>query len=401
MRVSAGAAGALLALGVAPAALALSLELKPSVHAEFRSDDNIFRAPAEAGAGTTPRVSDRQREVGVGATLRLRHSLQSLELRGRFDQVDYDRQNQLDHERYRLEAEARMALGSTLGADLDARRERRLESFAFRDDTQPGFVEADSASAALRYALTPRWTARAKADHYASRASLIGSRDYDLDEQGLEAGAEYRRQGYSSFGLFLREVQGEFPNRQVTPGDGREQDYRQRSLGLRAGYTPSGLSDFALQLGYTRREHDDAGVSDFAGLTGRLGYSRRLSGRSRLKAEAYRDLFYVEEADANYAENLGLSLSADYRYSAKLAFAAVLQRVESDYRGSPGVAVAGEARQDDLLSLSLGADYRPALGFSILPEYRYERRGSNALDSAHSFSVIGVDLAYEYGARLR
>ncbi|MDP3857929.1 MAG: hypothetical protein Q8Q73_09230 [Stagnimonas sp.] len=400
MRHRHGAAWALVALLAAPAAQALSLELKPSAHAELRNDDNIFRAPDQPGVGAAPKVSDTLSQYGAGARLTLRHSLQSVEFRGEYDHVDYADQDQLDHDRYRLAAEARLAYGANWGAELKAGRQRRLENFAYRDDTQPGFVRLDTASAELRYALTPRWTASARGDRYASRASLLSSRDYDLTETGAEVGGEYRRNGYSSLGLFLRQVEGEFPSRVVLPGDGREKDYRQRSLILRAGYTPSGLSDFAAQLGYTQRRHDVADVADFSGLTGRLGYTRRLSGRTRLKAEAYRDLYYVEEVNANYVENLGLSLSADWRYSAKLSFAAALQRVQSDYRGASGIAAAGEPRSDDLLSLSLGADYRPFYRFSVLPEYRHERRGSNALNSDYTYSTIGVDFLYQYGARL-
>lgn len=384
------------------AAMALSLELKPSAHVEVGHDDNIFRAPSEPGPGASPRVGDTITRYGGGARLRLRHSLQSLELRGEADQVEYREQDQLDHTRYRLGADALLAYGSLWRAELKADRQRRLENFAYRNDTQPGFIRQDTASAELRYAATPRWTASGKLDRYASRASLLNSRDYDLTETGVEVGGQYRRDGYSSLGFFLRQVEGEFPNRVVTPGDGREQDYTQRSLILRAGYTPSGLSDFALQMGYTRRGHDDAGVEDFSGLTGRLAYTRRLSGRTQLKAEAYRDLFYVEEVNANYVENLGLTLSADYRYSAKLAFAAAFERVQSDYGGSSGIAGGiggGAQRSDDVLAFSVGADYRPFYRFSVLPEYRYERRSSNALNSDYDYSAVGIDFLYQYGTR--
>jgi hypothetical protein len=387
-----------LLFGLPLPASALTLELKPSVHAEVRYDDNIFRASETPGAGAATKLGDTLSQYGAGARLSLRHSLQSLELRGEFDQVDYAEQSQLDHQRYRLATEARLAYGADWRADLKAERRRRLENFAYRDDTQPGFVRLDTASAELRYALTPRWSASAKADRYASRASLLSSQDYDLTETGVEVGGQYRRDGYSSLGLYLRQVEGEFPSRVVVAGDGREKDYTQRSLILRAGYTPSGLSDLAAQLGYTQRRHTQAEVEDFSGFTGRLAYSRRLSGRTRLKAEVYRDLFYVEEVNANYVENLGLSLSADWRYSAKLALATAVQRVQSDYRGSSGIASLGEPRSDDLLSVSLGADYQPFYRFSILPEYRYERRGSNALNSDYSDSIVGVDFSYRYGA---
>ena len=229
----------------------------------------------------------------------------------------------------------------------------------------------------------------------------LPSRPFNVEQRGIEAGVQYQRSAYSSFGLALRHVDGDYPKRVATPGDGREKTYQQQSLIARVGYTPSGLSDLQGQLGYTQRLHDDPSVADFRGLTGRLGYTRTLSGRTRLRVEVYRDLFYVEEVGTNYAENLGEVLTADYRYSAKLAFAAAVEHFTSDYRSSPGFSVAGAARSDEVLSLSLGADYRPFYRFSILPEYRYENRSSNVLSSSYSYSTIGVDLAYRYGSASR
>ena len=59
----------------------------------------------------------------------------------------------------------------------------------------------------------------------------------------------------------------------------------------------------------------------------------------------------------------------------------------------------GAQRSDDVLAFSVGADYRPFYRFSVLPEYRYERRSSNALNSDYDYSALGVDFLYQYGAR--
>lgn len=383
------------------AAAALSLQFKPSVHVEVQHDDNVFRAPDAPPPGAAPRVSDTLTTYGAGARLTLRESLQELEFRGEYDRIDYAELEGLDYGRYLFGGEARLAMGSTLKLRLDASRERRQETFAYRDDTQQSFITIDQGQAELRYAVTPRITAIAGATRYATSASRLASQDYDLEENGAELGGEYRLNGYSYLGLGYRHTEGEFPRRVVRTGDGREKEYTQQSLVSRVGYTPSGLSDFNAQLAYTRRSHDEPGVADFSGFTGRLGYTRKFSGVSQLQLEAYRDLFYVEDINANYVENLGLRAAFDYRWSAKLAFALLAERYDSSYQSSPGFTVAGQAREDEVTSLRIGADYQPFYRFSILPEYRYERRESNLGNNAYDFSVIGVDLSYEYGVRTR
>ena len=63
---------------------ALSLQFKPSVHAEVQRDDNVFRAPDSPAPGNAPRVGDTLTTLGTGARLTLRHSLQEIEVRGAY-----------------------------------------------------------------------------------------------------------------------------------------------------------------------------------------------------------------------------------------------------------------------------------------------------------------------------
>ena len=392
----------LLALGLAPqVATALNLQLKPSVHLKAQYDDNVFRAPDGSVPGAAPHTADRLTYYGAGARLILRESLQELEVRGDFDRIDYAKLDALDYDRYLIGAQARLAVTSTVKLKMDAGRERRQESFAFRDDTEQGFITVDQAAAELRYAATPRWTGIARGARYVSKASRQSSKDYDLEENSGELGAEYRRNGYSMLGLGLRQAGGQYPNRIVVPGDGREKDYTQRSLFSRMGYTPSGFSDLTAQLAYTRRTHDDSAVRDFSGVTGRFAYARKFSGISRLRLEAYRDLYYVEDINANYVENLGAKASYEHRWSPKIALAVSAERYDSSYKGSPGVNGNGQRREDAVLGLRIGLDYQPFYRFSILPEYRYEQRESNFGNSRYDFSVIGVDLTYQYGEQQR
>lgn len=391
---------AVLSCCLLPTAEAQFLQLKPSAHVGVAYDDNVFRTTVGNSAGIA-RVGDTLTTAGVGARITFAHSLQSLELSGEVDHIDYAKLDALDYDRYRIGAQAKLAYASLLKLKLDAGRERRQENFAFRDDAESSFITVDDVQAELRLAVTPHWAGIARAALYNTEASRLASQDSDLEEHSGELGVEYRRNGYSSFELGLRATQGDYPRRNATAGDGRETQYDQQSLLSRVTYAPSGLSQLTAQLAFTQRLHSDAAVPDFRGFTGRLSYLRRFSGISQLQFEAYRDLFYVEDVNANYVENLGLKASYDYRWSAKLAFAAAAEYYGSSYKGSPRQNVAGRARQDDVLSFRIGADYQPFYRFSILPEYRYERRGSNLLDSRYDFNVIGVDLAYEYGLRSR
>jgi Putative beta-barrel porin 2 len=378
-------------------AAALGLEFKPSAHVEVQRDGNIYRAPDSPPPGAPPKVADVITTVGGGARLTLRESLQELEVQADADHDRYGQLSTLDNTRYAIDALARLALGSTLRSNIEASRKRQLENFAYTDNTDRGFITTDTDSADLRYALAARMSVAAKFTHTATTASLPSSRDYDLNDNTAEVGADYLRSGFSSLGFAVRLGQGEYPNRPIVPGSGVEQSYRQQTALLRARYAPSGLSDLNLQLGLTKRTHDDPSVPDFHGLTGRVSYLQRFSGKTQWRIDAYRDLYYIADAEANYVENLGLRLAVDYQYSAKLALALAAEQYRANYRGTPLFSVVGTPRQDDVSAVKLGVEYRPFYRMKVLPQWRWEQRHSNQSDRDYRFSVVGIDLAYDYG----
>lgn len=379
-------------------AQALHLELSPNLQARIQRDDNLFRAPDNPPRGSAPKVGDTITRVGGGAKLKLEQSLQRLELSGDYQRNDYRDQSQLDHDSYQVGARANLRLGSTLSLDLAASRDRRLENFAFRDDAAKGFLRLDTSSADLAYAITPRYSLVARADYLATRATLRASQDFDVTERGQEAAVRYQTAGFSRLEFALRNVDGEFPKRRVTAGDGREKAYTQQSAQLRVGYIPSGLTDIALQIGYTRRTHDDPLVEDFSGVTGRGSVLRRISGRTQVRMDVFRNLFYVEEVGANYVENLGAAIGGDYLYSSKLRLGGTLERVQSRYRGSDRFTLLGDdGRKDNVTTLRLGAEYRPIYRLSVIPEFRTERRSSPEQLSSYRYQSVGLDLVYRYG----
>lgn len=389
---------ALCLLGLVPGlASALSLEFKPSVHAEVQRDSNIYRAPDFPPPGAPPKVADVITTLGGGARLTLRESLQELEVQADADHDQYRQLSSLDNTRYGVDAVARLAFGSTLRSNLEASRKRQLENFAYTDSTDRGFITTDTDSADLRYALAARMSVSAKFTHTATAASRPSSRDYDLNDNAAEVGTDYQRSGFSSLGFAVRLGEGEYPNRPAAPGSGIEQSYRQQTALVRARYAPGGLSDLNLQLGFTGRTHDDPSVPDFHGLTGRISYLRKSSGKAQWRIDAYRDLYYIADAEANYVENMGLRLAVDYQYSAKLALAMAAEQYRANYRGTPLFSMIGTPRKDDISAVKVGVEYRPLYRMKVLPQWRWEQRHSNQPGRDYQFSVAGIDLAYDYG----
>jgi len=219
MRIEGWLAAGALSLIAAPA-LAQSIQLKPAVRLEVQGDDNVFRS----SGGAVPREADLLTTVGAGGKLTLSESLQSLELRGEVAHTDYLRLDELDYDQYQVGAQLKLALASLLQLRLDASRERRQENFAFRDDTENGLITVDKGTAELRLRVTPSWTGIALGERYQTRTSREQSRDADLTEDSMELGTEYRLTGYSSFGLAWRQSEGDYPNRVVVAGDGREKN---------------------------------------------------------------------------------------------------------------------------------------------------------------------------------
>lgn len=382
-------------------AQALIIDLHPYVSAGYAYDTNLFRTQDAAQAQVVTDGGPRGGSVyrgRIGTELVMSQSLQRLEVDGEYGYDKYEDYGDLDGSRYKVKARADLAAGRTLGATLTGSRERSLAPYYGGTDRgiAPSLQTDTRGAAELYYRITPEISIKPSVDISRQRQSLDTLRDADLSEDGRQIAVEYARATLSAAGLKYREVDGSYPDRLVAFGSGREKDYRQRTYAGYARYTPSGLSQFRAELGYTRRSHDDPSVPDYSGFTGTLGYRRVISGKTYGEFEVFRNLQSIDEVGINFVEETGVSSVFNYAWSVKTSLVLGYEYLEDRFLGSSSQDPANNDRVDAVQLLRAGVEYAPTSRVLVTPQLRYEDHHSTRDDRSYNYGLFGVELRYRY-----
>ena len=380
------------ALLYAMPALAGKLEGEPFVWYTLEHDSNLFRVEGGDEADGEAERSDTLHRYGGGVALQYSFGLQRVYLGGEARRVQYERYDALDHDGHELRAGMDWQLGHAASGELRASQEKRIESFSDRDDTDLNIQTDRRASASGTLAITPSWAVQTRVETSRLRSALDRSKNYDRDETGYSLGGLYTGSPVGTAGVRLHYLDGRFPERERA--DGVTDRYDEYDLQFTLGWQPSGLSHIDFEAGAARR--NNRGGEDYTGVTGRLQYIRRWSGKTSLQAELFRRVVSVEEVDANFVEQTGLALRADWQALSKLGVYGRVEWRADDYGGSPALDVNNSARTDDLQRIELGALYKPMFWLNLSPGMIFERRDSNRINRSFDDLIFSFDLEARY-----
>ena len=375
--------------------------LKPTATLAIGHDSNVFRLedPSTVQAQGGISAADTIERARIGASGVAKWNLQTLTLSGALGHDRYQQNTYLDNNNWQLGLLANLKYARLVTLDVDARAERRLESFTYRQNTQASFSTITRSRADLRYNLGADYSVGAALTDYTLRSTLLSSQDYNVDELGYEVSAGYQRLTPWDLRLAYLHLDGNFPDRIVVPGDTREQHYTQDTLGIKTRYENSGVSQFAGEAGYTKRSSPFQGAPEFSGLTGRLSYQRTLSPKTQFRVETLSQVYSVADTSASSVLQTGGTTGLTWRYSPLLAFTGGVDAYRYRYRGATEdviVEQGGVERTDTVVSLRAGAEYQAWRNLFIVPQWQYERRKSDLLGRSYDYQYAELAVRYDY-----
>jgi hypothetical protein len=374
-------------------AWALRLELRPSAQLGVQYDTNVFRAEESTVLPDGNQRDDVFYRAAVGAKAQAFEGLQNVSAEVVYGRDEYQHYQQLSAPFYQLRLNAQLKLASLVAADTQILRERRLETFFFRTDTQPGFTNLLSAQQSFTLNVTPQLKPSVSLQTFRLRNTLNTSQDFDFDENTLALGLAYDQTDIAAVGVIARLTEGEFVNR--IPQVGREQNYQQRSLNLTGRYNLSGISVATFDAGYTQRQPNDPSVPEFSGFAGDVGLQYQITPLTRAKLSVFSNLFSVQEVGASFAQALGANFLLNHQLTPNNALTLDLRQQQYDYKGGSLLATSGQ-RRDSIFNGRLGWEYQIRDGLRLVPQIRYENRRSNQPGLRFDYVVVDVNLFYDY-----
>jgi hypothetical protein len=244
--------------------------------------------------------------------------------------------------------------------------QRRLSGFADLSAAVKNLVDSDTALLSGGYRLDPRWRVWGTLIGFETENGAPTQRSNDTTVTTALAGAEYRSRAGNTVGLQVRRAAGRFPNREAVAARLVNNEYTETNPALTWAWAITGQTRFDGRLGYTVRRHEQFSQRDFSGPTFQLHYTGSSTGKLRIDAAAWRELWTAESQTSSYVVASGVRVSPLWAVTSKLSLRGSAIYETRSYEGDPGVALGiASLREDTLRTLQLEAIYAPVRSVDV------------------------------------
>jgi len=379
-----------LAAGVSHGPAMAQFHVVPQASAEAAYDSNVFalssREQAIAQSGDARR-SDTVFRYTAGGNADYQWDIQNAfaAIEGR--RIQYEHFDQLNHDEYMLTGGLIWHIGQAIDGTLDYRQERTMAAFADVQTLQLTMQRERKAGSTFNATVVPEWRVETGVHNRRLELPLPTAPDYALNENSADAAIKYIGVQKLSAGLHLEYLWGRYD------GGASSDEFHQETAELTAKYVVSGLSNIGAGLGYTRRQGQAGTTESASGVTGSLSYSRRLSGKTSVDAELFRQVnSYV--AGANAVVDTGARLGLFWQPTYKITAAVRYEWTDSAFQGAGGT---GSNRRDHYQGVFMNLGYRPVRWLSIKPFVGYRDRHSSIEIDGYNDLTAGVLVQLRWG----
>jgi hypothetical protein len=351
----------------------------PYVSTQYEHNNNVFYLPNSAAAVANngdPTLGDSSLKTVAGTDINFLWNRQRFysTLEGRY--IDYDHFGYLSHSEYMARAGLDWKLLSAFDGAFLGSIERVMAQLAVNLDRH--------AIGRFNYRITPDWRLETNVDYHNLDSPIQGFAAYGLTETTGRAALKYAGFSKLTYGFSAEYIDGKYRNA-PTPGT-----YNQTNLDLTMAYTASGLSSFNGAIGHTQRDQGQ-NQGNVSALTGDLGYTRRLSGKTSIHVDLARAVHsYIGAGGSEIDTTASVQLSYQPTFKTNMTFD--YQYIWSKFVGQtiPGSDVLG--RKDRTPAATFKLSYQALRWLQIQPYASYQRRSSNEQIFNFSTSIIGIQI---------
>ena len=230
--------------------------------------------------------------------------------------------------------------------------------------------------------MTPEWRLETSEDYHNLDAPIQDYPAYGLTETTTHLALKYLGVAKLTYGLAIDYLDGRYRN---APIDGT---YTQTAVNLTMTYAVSRLSSFHGAVGHTERDQGE-NQGNLSEITGNLGYTRAVSGKTSLSLDYSRAVNSYIAAGGSELDTT-VALKVNFQATFKIGISASYQQIWSDFLGEtiPGTDVLG--RRDRTPGAFLNVNYQALRWLSIQPYAYYQRRTSNQEIYEFSNTTVGL-----------
>ena len=373
---------------------------RPYVRADYGYDSNLFRLENDDQARALLGTSDKSETfhtLAAGIDMDWRISRQVLKARLEANQTRFDTYKQLDYSGHAGLLQWNWLIGKFATGDLGVNETKTQASFTDLQSPTPNLLTTRQAFAHAGVKLALPWQLNLGVVRTTKGNSAGNQKALNSTENKYSSGIQYQTQKGTLLEFNSQYTEGKYPNRQIVGAAPVDNGYRQYDNGVATTWSPTVKTKLKGELNYTQRRYADVPQRDFSGVTGRLATDWMVTDKTTLGLQVYRDIGVVENNTASYSINRGITLSADWRPTVKLAFKALVVHDRQTYAGDPGfVLTSTPARQDEVTNFQLETSYKVLRKTQLGLLLQQGVRHSNQALAGYSFNSALINLRSEF-----
>lgn len=359
---------------------------------------NLFAVPAGSTANGALSGGDTLSTLVGGAEANWVAGRQRLYATLEARRTLYDRFSYLNHNEYLVNLGLSWKLLRIFDGTIDARQSHQIVVFADRTNVNTTLTTQTDriVKATLDIAVSPVWLADGSVALHTADSPLPTAPAFSLREVTESAGIKYLGIANLSYGLEVNHVNGEYTGAptNLAPGflAGGGLDYKQDAAQFVANYLVTKVTTLNGAVGYTRRRltaRDDT----VSGITGLLGYSRQLTGKTSVSLQFSRLINSYYNAGGSEIDTGG-TFGVVWQTTPKLGVTLNLGRMHSTFEGQAIIQNDTQGRSDNSTNYGLELNYKPRQWVVIKAYGRHQVRDSNIELFNYSGNTYGIDVRF-------
>jgi len=196
----------------------------------------------------------------------------------------------------------------------------------------------------------------------------------------------------NSIGVVGRLRHSKFTDRQVGAED---DEHIQYYVGIPFEYFATRAITLSGDVGWTWRRHENLdNTRDFDDFHGNIAADFRLSGRTSVGVNVFRDVGGTENLTTSAQDDIGAEVDGTWLVTRRISLRGAATAFHRKFIGADANPADTNAskRQDDIARLTIGVDYQPFRNLTASLEYRGEYRHSNIRDNSYDSNALQTTL---------
>ncbi|MGO9931290.1 MAG: hypothetical protein ACLPV8_05705 [Steroidobacteraceae bacterium] len=361
---------------------------QPYASTQYEHNNNVFALPNSTVAvmnngDPTLGDSDLRTVVGFEEDYLLGRQRFYATLEGRY--IDFDHFSYLDHYEYLVKLGLDWKLLTAFDGTFLASQEQVMPPFANRDTQTELALDVDkNLVGKFNFRIAPEWRLETSVTYEDLTAPIQGYPDYALIQTVSHVAVKYLGIAKFTYGISADYFDGRYQNAPI------QGTYDQTNLDLTMTYVASGLSSFNGAIGHTQRNQGQ-NQGDISEVTGDLGYTRRLTGKTSISIDYTRLVNSYIAAGGSELDST-IALRVNYQPTFKTGIAISYQETWADFLGQTIPGSNTEGLTERTPSLAIKVNYQALRWLLIQPYASFTRRTATQEIYAYSGTIIGVQV---------